>query len=69
MENRVGYLLKDRQERYNLKRGWFANAWRIVDAKGNDMFQPWCNKRKEALDTAKELGITVLGDYDPRSQK
>jgi hypothetical protein len=61
---KVGYYLKDRQERYNLKRGWFVNAWRIVDSQGKDMFQPWANTKKEALDVAKELDITVIGEYN-----
>lgn len=64
---RVGYLLKDRQERYNLKRGWFVNAWRIVDRQGKDMFQPWARSKKEALETADACNIVVMGDYNPRA--
>ena len=37
---KTGYLKKDRMERYNMKRGWFVVAWRIVDENGVDMVQP-----------------------------
>lgn len=60
-----GYLKKDRQERYNSRRGWFVNAWRIVDAKGTDLVQPWMNTKGEARETAKRIGIVILGDYPP----
>ena len=57
---KIGYLKKDRQERYNLKRAWFVNAWRIVDKQGRDMVQPWSNNKTEARKTAKALGITLI---------
>lgn len=57
---RTGYLKKDRQERYNMKRGWFVNAWRIVDNCGHDMVLPWMNTKKEAVGVAKKLGITLI---------
>lgn len=60
---REGWLKKDRQERYNSKMGWFVNAWRIVDWKGEDLVQPWSNTKKEALDLAARLGIKILGDF------
>ena len=63
--SKQGYLMKDRQERFNMKRGWFVNAWRIVDSEGKDMVQPWSNTKTEARDTAKRLGILVLGDWPP----
>lgn len=56
---RVGFLKLDRQERFNTKRAWFVNAYRIVDAEGNDMVQPWSNTKTEARATAKALGITL----------
>lgn len=59
---RQGYLKKDRMERYNSKRGWFVNAWRIVDAQGKDMVQPWQNKKSEARRTAAALGIELVGE-------
>lgn len=63
MENtRYGYIKKDRQERYNYKRGWFVNAYRVVDVDGKDLFQPWCNSKKEAMVTAKELNIVIMGE-------
>ena len=58
-----GYILKDRQERFNMKRGWFVNAWRIVDANGLDMVQPWSNTKGDALKTAKNIGIVIIGDF------
>lgn len=57
---RTGYLKKDRQERSNLKRAWFVNAWRIVDAQGRDMVQPWSNTKTDARQTAKALGIKLV---------
>ena len=65
-EQRIGYLKKDHQERFNLKRGWFVNAYRIVDEDGVDMVQPWSNTKKDARETAKALGIKLL-DWDERN--
>lgn len=59
-EERVGYLKKDRQERFNLKRAWFVNAWRIVDKDGCDMVQPWMSTKSEARDVAKKIGIRLV---------
>lgn len=59
---REGYLKKDRQERFNLKRGWFVSAWRIVDKEGRDLIQPWSNTKGEAREVAKACGITILGE-------
>ena len=56
----VGILKKDQQERYNHKRAWFVNAWRIVDVDGSDMVQPWANTKGEARATAKSLNITLI---------
>lgn len=57
---RVGRLYKDRQERFNTKRAWFVNAWRIVDPGGSDMVQPWCHTKTEAKEVAKKLGIRLI---------
>jgi hypothetical protein len=57
---KTGYLKKDRQERFNLKRAWYVNAWRIVDDKGNDMVQPWADTKTEARRTAKALNIQLI---------
>jgi len=46
-------LKKDRQERYNSKRGWYVNAWRLVTADGKDAVQPWFNTMGEARTFAK----------------
>ena len=58
---RVGYLKKDRKERYNLKRGWFVNTWRIVSEVGSDLVQPWADTKSEAKETAAEVGICLVG--------
>ncbi|WP_031673210.1 hypothetical protein [Pseudomonas aeruginosa] len=55
-----GYLKKDRQERFNLKRGWFVNAWRIVDEQGRDLVQPWPNTKTEARRVAHLLNIQLI---------
>ena len=54
------YLKQDRQERFNLKRGWFVDAWRIVDATGKDLVQPWSNTKAEARATAAALGYLLI---------
>lgn len=59
---KIGYLKKDRMERFNTKRGWFVNAWRIVDEKGVDLVQPWPNTKSEARRLAVQLGIELKGD-------
>lgn len=59
---KTGYLKKDMMERYNSKRGWFVNAWRIVDENGKDMVQPWPNTESEAREIAKRLGIELKGE-------
>lgn len=65
---RIGYLKKDIQERVriyskggkNRTRAWFVNAWRIVDATGRDLVQPWSNTKGEARETAKALNIDLI---------
>jgi len=61
---KTGYLKKDRQERYNSKRAWFVNAWRIVDKNGADIIQPWSNTKKEAYETAAACFIEISGILD-----
>lgn len=56
---RVGYLKRDREERFNLKRGWFVNAWRIIDASGVDLVQPWFRTKGDAKNFASNHGITL----------
>jgi len=57
---KTGYLKKDRQERFNSKRGWFVTAWRIVDGEGRDMIQPWMNTKGEAREVAKAQSILLV---------
>lgn len=59
---KIGYIKKDRQQRYNVKRGWFVNAWRIVDESGADMVQPWMRSKGEAKRLACQLGIELKGE-------
>lgn len=62
-EMKIGYLRKDRREVFNMRRAWFANAWRIVDAKGDDMVQPWPKTKTEARETARALNIVLKGEW------
>lgn len=57
---RTGYLIKDKQERFNMKRGYFVNAWRIVNDKKQDIIQPWFNTKTEARNCAKQLNINLI---------
>ena len=59
---KTGYLKKDRMERYNLKRGWFVNTWRIVDEQGVDLVQPWPTTKSEARRIAVQLDIELIGE-------
>ena len=59
-KERIGYLKKDRQERYNSKRAWFVNAWRIVDENGKDIIQPWFDTKTEARAFCKLQGIKLI---------
>jgi len=59
---KTGYLKKDHMERFNLKRGWFVAAWRIVDENGVDLVQPWPNTKSEACRLAVQLGIELKGE-------
>ena len=59
---RVGYLKQDRMECFNVERGWFVVAWRIVDENGKDMVQPWPNTKSEARRLAVQLGIELKGE-------
>ena len=61
MAEKVVYLKKARQERFNIKRGWYTTAWRIVDGASIDVVQPWCRTKKEAKETAKSLGLVIKG--------
>jgi hypothetical protein len=58
-KTRTGYLKKDQQERYNSKRGWFVNAWRIVDENGIDMVQPWFDTKTQARTYARNMHIDL----------
>ena len=57
------FLVKDTQERFNMKRGWFVVAWRLVDpTTKRDLVQPWFNTKTEARKYAKLQGIKILNE-------
>lgn len=62
MTTTYAYLVKDRQERFNTKRGWFVNAWRLVDETGTDLVQPWFNSRKQAREYAEASDWGLIED-------
>lgn len=62
---RYAWIKLDSQERFNLRRAWRVNAWRLVDADGRDMVQPWSDTRGNALRVADALGYVILGDWAP----
>jgi hypothetical protein len=39
---------------------WFVRAYRIVDAEGRDMVQPYDRTKHEARETAEALGIRLI---------
>lgn len=57
------WLLKDKQEHFNLKRGWLVNAYRIVDVCGVDVIQPWFSTKGEAIAVAKDLWLDLSGTW------
>jgi len=60
----TGYILKDIKEKFTIKRGWFVNAYRIVNEKGEDIIQPWPSTKREAMKTAKHYNIKILGNFN-----
>ncbi len=56
----VAFLKKDRQERFNIHRAWFVNAWRLVNHKGKDMIQPWMTSKSEAREVAAETRLYLI---------
>jgi hypothetical protein len=56
---RVGYIKLDRQEKFNLKRAWFVQAWRIVDEKGNDLVQPRFKTKRDLYEFATRQGMHI----------
>jgi len=57
---KIGYLIKTQKEKFNSKRSWFVNAWRVVDDNENDRFQPWANTKNEARETCRKLNIVLI---------
>lgn len=56
----VAILKKDRQERFNIHRAWFVNAWRLVNHNGKDLIQPWMRSKSEAREVAAEQRIYLI---------
>lgn len=65
---KIGYLTQDRQERFNTKRGWFVNAWRILDANGKDL-TGWFDTKRDARESAKISGIKLVEPIIKRKKK
>lgn len=57
------WLCKDTQERFNLKREWLVNAWRLLNVKGVDSVQPWFNTKGEAVKFAKSQNLELCGTW------
>lgn len=57
---KIGFLKKDRQEKFNTKRSWWVVAWRIVDADDHDIIQPWMKTKTEARRICKDLHINLI---------
>ena len=57
---RVGYLKKDLDERRTYKRIWWGPAYRVVDANGKDLFQPWPRTKGEAREACERLNIELI---------
>lgn len=49
-----------RMERFNLDRGWFVTAWRVVDMMDNDLLQPWFKSKTEAARIAEAMGYSIV---------
>ena len=58
--DKIGYLVKTRKEKFNSKRSWFVNAYRVVTDEDVDWFLPWAKTKKEARDVCKKIGITLV---------
>ncbi len=56
---KLGRIVTAPMERVTLKRAWFVTAYRIVNANDEDMVLPWMTTRQEAIDVAREVGITL----------
>lgn len=54
---KVGYLQQAHRECITYRGARTVLAWRIVTEAGDDMVQPWCEKKGEARDLADTLGI------------
>lgn len=57
---KFGQIEQTQIERFNTKRAWFRNAYRIVDAAGVDMIQPYALTRGDARAIAADLDITLV---------
>ena len=55
------WLKRHRQERTNLKRAWFADAWGLIDVEGNDVVPPWFSTMAVASEFALAEGWDISG--------
>lgn len=62
--SRIGYLAKDEKERCSSVKAGFSlrivTAWRINNADGVDLVQPWDDTKSDARATAKVLNIYLV---------
>lgn len=61
---KIAIIHKSQQERFNLKRGWFVNAFTAKDADtGQDIsLYPFVMRKKELIDHLKAEGYTHFVD-------
>ena len=58
---REAILKKDQEERFNMKRAWFVNAYRLIGVTSHmDLVQPWFRTKADAREYAKHAGITII---------
>ncbi len=53
------FLKKDYEEVFTVKRAWKRIAWRLVDAQGVDLVQPWFRKKSDLRAFAKTQGWQI----------
>jgi hypothetical protein len=74
----IAYLKRDWKEKVrivprgngrNRTRSWLVSAWRLVNAEGHDLVQPWFGKKSDAREFAESQGWTINETmYSPSEQ-
>ena len=62
---KIVFFKKDIEEKFNMRRAWFVRRYRLVDAKGIDLVQPWfCSLRElKAFVKTKNGAYKLLGEF------